>query len=390
MAATINTVVLKIASRCNINCTYCYEYNRGDSSWLSKPKRLSTADAHLLAVRISEYSQIHGLKAFNISLHGGEPTIIGAPALEEIMNEIRDNSRVEIRFGMQTNGTLINDQMIDVLKRNNVRVAVSLDGGAEENSFRLDHKGRQTRQKAVAGLGKIKDAGLFSGIQAVINLSSDPRHVLEDLASFNPPEIELGQPFGTHDNRPELPADGSGLGRWLLDAFNFWVTSKELRKTKVIILHEALTAVLTDRPNSEWFPNRPPGYIVVSTDGTYEGLDTLKVAGQNGRVLGLNLREHSISQALDHPNIRERERLSVVRPSACQSCSILDWCNGGYYPTRFSVANGFDNKSIYCEDWKEFFFGLGKWVLDNHVDMDRRETLLSRLNELGFEETKHV
>ena len=34
----ISGYVIKVASRCNLNCSYCYEYNMGDSSWKKMPK----------------------------------------------------------------------------------------------------------------------------------------------------------------------------------------------------------------------------------------------------------------------------------------------------------------------------------------------------------------
>ena len=33
----VDTILLKVASRCNINCTYCYVYNMGDSAWKRMP-----------------------------------------------------------------------------------------------------------------------------------------------------------------------------------------------------------------------------------------------------------------------------------------------------------------------------------------------------------------
>ena len=29
--------VLKVVSRCNLNCSYCYVYNKGDSTWRTRP-----------------------------------------------------------------------------------------------------------------------------------------------------------------------------------------------------------------------------------------------------------------------------------------------------------------------------------------------------------------
>ena len=36
-------VVYKIASNCNLDCSYCYVYNKGDDSWRRRPA--TTAEA---------------------------------------------------------------------------------------------------------------------------------------------------------------------------------------------------------------------------------------------------------------------------------------------------------------------------------------------------------
>ena len=39
----LDTILLKVASRCNINCSYCYVYNQGDTNWQRMPKHMSAA-----------------------------------------------------------------------------------------------------------------------------------------------------------------------------------------------------------------------------------------------------------------------------------------------------------------------------------------------------------
>ena len=85
-----------------------------------------------------------------------------------------------------------------------VSVGVSLDGDVRANRLRIDHQGLGTWDRTVAGIHNLKRAGCFSGIQSVIDLDSDPECVLAALAEFQPPEIELGQPFGSHDNLPDV------------------------------------------------------------------------------------------------------------------------------------------------------------------------------------------
>ena len=40
-AVLVDTVLLKVASRCNIDCSYCYVYHLGDKGWQDMPALMS-------------------------------------------------------------------------------------------------------------------------------------------------------------------------------------------------------------------------------------------------------------------------------------------------------------------------------------------------------------
>jgi hypothetical protein len=54
----IDTVLIKVASRCNINCTYCYVYNMGDSGWAQMPNHISLETTHAVAKTLNELTRI--------------------------------------------------------------------------------------------------------------------------------------------------------------------------------------------------------------------------------------------------------------------------------------------------------------------------------------------
>jgi len=382
---SIGAVILKVASPCNLNCTYCYEYNRGDDSWKAKPKALALETARLIGKRVLEYANSRGLKEFQFNLHGGEPLLIGAKGIDALIAELRAScSPLALRFGMQTNGTLVTDEIAALLVAHGVKVGVSLDGDFRANRLRVDHQGRGTWERAVAGIGLLKRAGCLSGIQAVIDLDSEPETVLDAIAAFAPPEIELGQPFGCHDNPPGSGETRYSLGAWLTRAFDHWRASAALAGTRITVLAEAVRAVITERSTSEWFASLPPGYIVIATDGAYEGLDTLKVVGSAGRVLGMSVGSHSIDDALEHPYIRMRANGPQL-PTDCGGCAIAPWCSGGYYPSRYGRGRGFDNPTIYCEDMKVLFRHVAMAVASHTgVGLEDRQRIHQRLSVLSI------
>lgn len=124
-----------------------------------------------------------------------------------------------------------------------------------------------------------------------------------------------------------------------------------------------MVAVISGESRSDWFGVRPPGYFVIATDGAYEGLDTLKVAGdESARTTGLTLWNSSLSEFLSHEVMTARSRGIDGLCGECQSCPIVGWCGGGYLPTRYGRGNGYDNPSFFCSDMKRMFTHIGRWA----------------------------
>ncbi len=55
--------ILKIHSRCNLSCTYCYVYEMADRGWPNLPKRMDPAILRTVVERIGEHARVHDLPA---------------------------------------------------------------------------------------------------------------------------------------------------------------------------------------------------------------------------------------------------------------------------------------------------------------------------------------
>lgn len=71
-SSVIDTVLLKVTSRCNLDCAYCYVYHMGDDGWRAQPARMPDA-VQRAAVRQLANVHAHQGRPFSVVLHGGEP-----------------------------------------------------------------------------------------------------------------------------------------------------------------------------------------------------------------------------------------------------------------------------------------------------------------------------
>jgi len=117
-------------AKCNLHCHYCYQNPERDSD-----KQPDTYDLTLIKRQLDRAG-----KPF--ALFGGEPLLMPVRDLEELFKFGFE------KFGstsIQTNGTLINSTHIDLFKKYNVSVSMSIDGPAELNDMRFISNLTKTR-----------------------------------------------------------------------------------------------------------------------------------------------------------------------------------------------------------------------------------------------------
>lgn len=353
MTTPISSFVFKIASRCNLDCTYCYEYNMGDDSWRSMPKIMSVDVAHQAAKRILEHCQLHKFNNIDISLHGGEPLIVGSDHLLKLVKAIKsvleDHCRLSI--GIQTNAILLNEQILTVIEHEKLSIGVSLDGPPHINDkARIFSDGRGSGEKVEVALKTLQGSQFFGGILCVIDVSSNPVEVFRYLASFQPPSMDFLLPHGTWTKPPpQKNQENTVYGEWLALIFDDWFHGQN-NKISIRLFEEIILRLAGQKGSLESIGLEPVALAVIAANGSYEGVDTLKSVYPKAHILDLNIFEHSLDDVLLHPFIAMRQSGIDVLSATCRNCELVGICGGGYLPHRFSEENGFQNTSIYCHD----------------------------------------
>ncbi len=127
----LDSFVLKVHSRCDLACDYCYMYRSHDQSWRAQPRTMTPATLTRTAERIAEHLSAHGVTEAGVVLHGGEPLLIGDEALARTVRTLRAavGDGVRLHLSLQTNGLRLTEQRLDLLGELEVTVGVSTDGG---------------------------------------------------------------------------------------------------------------------------------------------------------------------------------------------------------------------------------------------------------------------
>jgi uncharacterized protein len=346
--ATVRQVVLKLHSRCNLSCAYCYVYHSVDSTWRRQPGTVSDEVRDLVAERIAAHAGRHQLDSVSVVLHGGEPLLAGHDAVAATLAAVRAAvpAATRVRFGVQTNGILLDERFLEIFHEYGVRVGVSLDGGRDANDrHRVYANGNGSFERAAAGLrllARPEHRDVYSGLLCTIDVRNDPVGVYEDLLQFAPPAMDLLLPHGNWTNPPPRPAGAMSYAEWLIAVFDRWYDAPVAR-TRIRLFESMMVRLLGGHSATEAIGGDQAGVVVIETDGTYEQTDSLKTTVDGGAATGLSVRTESLDDVMAY--------LDVPAPMAgeCRTCPVVRTCGGGLRAHRFRDGS-FDHPSAYCAD----------------------------------------
>lgn len=352
-----NEFILKLASRCNLVCDYCYVYAAADQSWRTQPHLMSLSTLRQVGRRVSEHAARHALPRVKVIFHGGEPLLVGATRLHQAASALRDAmpEGVQLRLSIQTNGTLLDDAVLAVLAEHDVQVGVSLDGPpAQHDLHRRYPGGGATYPKVAEGLRRLGAPAyrhLFAGLLCVVDPRTDPVQVFEELVRHRPPRLDLLLPHATWRDRLRRDADPTypAYGRWLARAFDTWFHPPG-RATDVRLFAELMHLALGGASASDQIGLSPATHVVVETDGSIQQVDTLKIAFPGAPETGLDVVSHTFDDALLLPAVRDRQSGLAALSSRCRACPLVTLCGGGHYSHRYRDGTGFAHPSAYCAD----------------------------------------
>jgi len=367
--------VLKVHSRCDLACDYCYMYEMADQSWRTQPKRMSPAVAARTATRIAEHVRAHDLTEIALVLHGGEQLLAGPETIAGVVAAVRDavGPAVTVRATVQTNGVGLDERYLTLFGELGVHVGVSLDGGAQaQDRHRKFASGRGSYAAVSANLRLLGDdrfRHLFNGLLCVVDVGNDPVAAYQAMLEFGPPRIDFLLPHGTWDAPPPgrvTDDPRTPYADWLITVFDRWYRDP---RTEVRLFAEIMRLLLGRPTTTESVGLAPASFLVIETDGAMAQVDTLRAAFQGATATGLHVDTDSFDDALMLPEIAARQLGYQGLSAQCQQCRIWRVCGGGLYVHRYRPGTGFANPSVYCPDLMRLIDHIRARVIE---DIDSR------------------
>lgn len=362
--------VLKLHSRCDLACDYCYVFEMADQSWRDRAGQMSSEVLQQTCERIAEHVELHQLSRIEVVFHGGEPLLAGADLLARAATALRETLQIRVDLNVQTNAVRLDESMLDILGEHGISVGVSLDGTEQaHDEHRRFADGRGSHDKTLEGIRLLRSApyrALYSGLLCLVQLNADPIETYEALLAQEPPKVDFLLPHANWSVPPPRGPVAAPYGDWLATVFDRWYDAPS-QETEIRLFQEIINLVLGGGSTVESVGLSPVALVVIDTDGSFEQVDSLRSAYDGAAATGFTVFDHSLDDVLTHPAVVARQIGLLALADTCRSCDIRDVCGGGYYPHRYEEGTGFLHPSVYCPDLDRLIRHVAQRL---HSDLD--------------------
>jgi uncharacterized protein len=139
----LTTLVMNVTSKCNLACTYCYEYGEDRIVEASRKPRFMNEETARQSVDFM-FAESGDSPVVHLTFFGGE-TLLNFKVLRSALVYAKERATTlgkTVDTSLTTNATLLREEIVDWIVENDVGVTVSMDGGREQqDKFRVFNNG---------------------------------------------------------------------------------------------------------------------------------------------------------------------------------------------------------------------------------------------------------
>lgn len=334
----IRSLTLNVTQICNLKCTYCAA--GGDGTYGEAINKISV-EKTLPQLKFFLENLKNG-SHFNLSFVGGEPFLY-PEAMKAIYDYIllqTTGRQIECKFMVTTNGTLITEKAIELLKTMKIHVTVSLDGEAAVNDVvRPSKDGKSSTAATLEGVKKlvaIRPQLASIGIAAVY--SANNMHVKDSYVFFKTLGVDVYD-FNFSYTEKSQQAQNEFIKQMGQVAQLAWSSGgeTELRKIKTF---DAYFNVFDNQQRVENFCGAGKSYLMI--DAKNRLYTCPWIVGESDEVVGQG-------SQLDYDKLDKYQK-PLIELNNCQNCWARFVCGGGcMFIHREHTGDKHKKDDLFCE-----------------------------------------
>ena len=374
------SLLIKPASAdCNLRCRYCF-YIDHLLEHLERP-RMST---EVLEQMIHSYMDTDQNNNYSFGWQGGEPTLMGLDFFKKVVDlQLKyAQPNAVISNGLQTNGTLITDEIAKFFNEFKFLIGVSLDGPADiHDYYRRTVGGTKTHSLVLKGIEKLNKHNVEFNILVLVNDQSIQNakriyHYLVDNGFYYHQYIPCVE-YEQNGSITNYSITGAQWGSFLLDIFDEW-SREDINKVSIRHFDSIIEFLVTGNYNICYMNNNCCQYFVIEFDG---GVYPCDFFVRDDLLLG-NVMTGNWEDFLNSPKYQKFGAQKALWNTDCDKCTYLEYCHGDCLKIRNPYHRNPKMLSDLCKGWKKFYtLTLPKFkTISNMIKQGKREFNPNLLN----------
>lgn len=326
--------------KCNIGCLYCYQNPVRDAGNILHSYSMAKMKAAI------------DREGRDFVLFGGEALMMPEKDLDELWSYGYKRFK---KNGLQTNGTLINDNHIRMFKEYNVHVGISVDGPDDLNDVRWNRTLERTRaatKKTHAAIERLVKEDLNPSIIVTLSRSNATKDKLPRMCNWFRQWDKLGiKSARLHTLEVETQEVQQKLALSIdenLEALVcFEKLEEELRILKFCELRDMQRLLLGQDNNASCVWKACDPYTTVAVQG---------IEGNGQRSNCTRTNKDGVDFVKSDTRGYERYLALYHTPQkhgGCKGCRFFLMCKGQCPGT--SIAGDWRNRTEHCEVWKRLY-----------------------------------
>jgi len=288
---------------------------------------------------------------------GGEPALMGLDFFRRVteLQEQHGRSGAVVANGLQTNGTLITDELAAHFARYNFLLGVSLDGPPRiHDHYRRYPDGRGSHGHVMRGIALLRKHKVDFNVLTLVNALNvrEPRQIyryLCDRGILFHQYIECVE-FGEDGQLMPFAVSGEEWGDFLCAVYDEWVKA-DTRRVSVRLFDSILTMMVEGVANVCQMGEDCRQYYVVEHNGDIYPCDFfVQPELRLGNILNDSWEDVGKRQIYERFGARKRH----WNPE-CRECEFLRFCAGDCPKNRSPNAQDPGRLSALCAGWKKFY-----------------------------------
>jgi uncharacterized protein len=365
------TIIVKGTNGCNLACSYCSLGEKTNFQYIDED---GLKNLFMFSCQFAKYSNE---KEINFIFHGGEPMLIRPDIYGESIRFAKMKfPELNIKFSMQSNGFVLTDSFVEIIKKHDIHMGISIDGCEKiQDSQRRTVANQPTYTTVKKNIDKLLRAGV--SVSCLMVLTKNALLVGYDYLRFFEErglclKINPLLNYGEASGHPELILETGDYADYLIGLYEFIME----QNMDVIVspIDDILESVVYDRDIRECTFRKECNRDFLCIDykgdiypcGKFSDMELMKIGNISKtafKEIGDFLRE----------NLCERRKSHL--PEQCKSCKYKKLCNGGC-SAEAVISGDLEEVPFMCKDYRrifDYFHGEGLGLLKDELMKQKRK-----------------